>query len=108
MCIKANLEVYLNYKNYTICYSIARVIFFYLRYLNAVFESCYTILVAKTLVVAFYIVLVTVQRYHLFVWTVFSPKLLYEASSAAVTVLTLLVCLITTVSVTGRHKSAID
>jgi hypothetical protein len=33
----------------------------------------------RLLPVAVYVVLMTVLRYHLFVWTVFSPKLLYEA-----------------------------
>jgi len=33
----------------------------------------------RLLPVAVYVVLVAILRYHLFVWTVFSPKLLYEA-----------------------------
>ncbi|XP_015111856.1 GPI ethanolamine phosphate transferase 2 [Diachasma alloeum] len=33
---------------------------------------------------AIYTIIVTIQRYHLFIWTVFSPKLLYEAMYTAV------------------------
>jgi hypothetical protein len=40
-------------------------------------HRCLTVL--RLLPVAVYVVLITVLRYHLFVWTVFSPKLLYEA-----------------------------
>jgi len=45
----------------------------------------------RSLTVAVYLVLVTVQRYHLFVWTVFSPKLLYEAVSSLITCVFVLV-----------------
>lgn len=38
----------------------------------------------RLLPLAVYTVVVTIQRYHLFVWTVFSPKLLYEAMYCAV------------------------
>lgn len=33
---------------------------------------------------AFYLILVTVMRYHLFVWSVFAPKLLYETASTVI------------------------
>ena len=32
----------------------------------------------------FFLAVVSAQRYHLFVWTVFSPKLLYEAAESLV------------------------
>ena len=32
----------------------------------------------------FFLAVVAAQRYHLFVWTVFSPKLLYEAAESLV------------------------
>ena len=41
-------------------------------------EVCFVLALTRALPVAVYTVLVTAQRYHLFVWTVFSPKLLYE------------------------------
>ncbi len=41
-------------------------------------EVCYVLVLCKALPLSIYTVLVTIQRYHLFVWTVFSPKLLYE------------------------------
>ena len=61
-------------------------IFWTLRLLsiNCEKSSQYTInvlkvlLLLRTLPVAFYVIIVTLQRNHLFVWTVFSPKLLYE------------------------------
>ena len=41
-------------------------------------DVCFILVVTRALPLAIYTVLVTAQRYHLFVWTVFSPKLLYE------------------------------
>uniref|UniRef100_A0A672QDE1 Phosphatidylinositol glycan anchor biosynthesis class G (EMM blood group) n=1 Tax=Sinocyclocheilus grahami TaxID=75366 RepID=A0A672QDE1_SINGR len=38
---------------------------------------CFALL--RSIPAAFYVVLVTSLRYHLFIWSVFSPKLLYEA-----------------------------
>ncbi|TRY75578.1 hypothetical protein TCAL_11431 [Tigriopus californicus] len=37
----------------------------------------------RTVELGFFEALLTVERYHLFVWTVFSPKLLYEATLSA-------------------------
>lgn len=45
---------------------------------NAWYEASSTMLLSRALPVAVYVILVTIQRYHLFVWSVFSPKLLYE------------------------------
>jgi ethanolaminephosphotransferase len=42
------------------------------------------LLLLRSTPIAFYVVVVTLQRYHLFVWTVFSPKLLYEGMSLLV------------------------
>ncbi|XP_033215579.1 GPI ethanolamine phosphate transferase 2-like [Belonocnema kinseyi] len=54
-------------------------------------SSCQTVLrinkqylIWRLVPITVYTVIVTVQRYHLFVWTVFSPKLLYEAVHCAV------------------------
>jgi len=51
--------------------------------------------ICRALPIAVYSVLVTAERYHLFVWTVFSPKLLYEGmNTVIVTVFILLVAVI--------------
>ncbi|XP_041357687.1 GPI ethanolamine phosphate transferase 2-like [Gigantopelta aegis] len=52
-------------------------------------KSCYrnathTLLLTQTLTLVVYTVMVTIERYHLFVWTVFSPKLLYEGTRTVV------------------------
>ncbi|KAK7140881.1 hypothetical protein R3I93_015123 [Phoxinus phoxinus] len=49
---------------------------------------CFALL--RSIPVVFYVVLVTSLRYHLFIWSVFSPKLLYEAMH---TLITTAVCL---------------
>lgn len=48
------------------------------RFSSAVEEACFTLALSRALPVAAYAVLATLQRYHLFVWSVFSPKLLYD------------------------------
>ncbi|XP_060084233.1 GPI ethanolamine phosphate transferase 2-like [Ylistrum balloti] len=52
---------------------------------------CRTLCWTRALPLAVYSTLVTLQRHHLFVWTVFSPKLLYEG------VLTLLIAVLSIV-----------
>ncbi|KAK2890811.1 hypothetical protein Q8A67_013454 [Cirrhinus molitorella] len=49
---------------------------------------CFALL--RSIPAVFYVVLVTSLRYHLFIWSVFSPKLLYEAMH---TLITTAVCL---------------
>ncbi|CAJ0920324.1 unnamed protein product [Ranitomeya imitator] len=44
----------------------------------AVAHGCYCYAIIRSLPVTAYILLVTGLRYHLFIWSVFSPKLLYE------------------------------
>ncbi|KAI7801231.1 putative GPI ethanolamine phosphate transferase 2 [Triplophysa rosa] len=44
---------------------------------------CFALL--RSIPAVFYVVLVTGLRYHLFIWSVFSPKLLYEAMHTLVT-----------------------
>uniref|UniRef100_A0AAR2M1K7 GPI ethanolamine phosphate transferase 2 C-terminal domain-containing protein n=1 Tax=Pygocentrus nattereri TaxID=42514 RepID=A0AAR2M1K7_PYGNA len=44
---------------------------------------CFALL--RSVPAVFYVVLVTALRYHLFIWSVFSPKLLYEAMHTLVT-----------------------
>ncbi|XP_066297887.1 GPI ethanolamine phosphate transferase 2-like [Branchiostoma lanceolatum] len=67
----------------------------YPRPYPAMLQACFTIIITRTLPVTGYTVITTLQRYHLFVWSVFSPKLLYEAMLTAVTaaVLVLILCL---------------
>ncbi|KAL9950488.1 hypothetical protein ACROYT_G042986 [Oculina patagonica] len=49
------------------------------RLQNSLYQACYVITLCQALVLCVYCTLVFGQRYHLFVWSVFSPKLLYEA-----------------------------
>ncbi|KDR12958.1 GPI ethanolamine phosphate transferase 2 isoform X2 [Zootermopsis nevadensis] len=49
------------------------------RFWEQLYSVHHCLAVLRQLPVAVYVVLMTVLRYHLFVWTVFSPKLLYEA-----------------------------
>lgn len=57
----------------------------------AVSHGCYCLALLRSVPAAAYIVLVTVLRYHLFIWSVFSPKLLYESMHL---LLTAAVCLV--------------
>jgi len=55
------------------------------RLSSCILEVCHVAVLVRCLPLAVYTVLVVIQRYHLFVWTVFSPKLLYEGMSCLVT-----------------------
>jgi len=55
-------------------------------------QASFTLALTRALPVALYLVLVTVERYHLFVWSVFSPKLLYETMHTMLA-LSLVLCL---------------
>ncbi|XP_041050204.1 GPI ethanolamine phosphate transferase 2 isoform X2 [Carcharodon carcharias] len=56
------------------------------RYCSAaVGHSCYCFVLLRAIPASAYIILVTSLRYHLFVWSVFSPKLLYEGMHTLVT-----------------------
>ena len=46
--------------------------------------ACSVVSVIRSARLLFFLAVVTAQRYHLFVWTVFSPKLLYEAADSLV------------------------
>ncbi|MCJ8734136.1 hypothetical protein PDJAM_G00231870 [Pangasius djambal] len=48
-------------------------------------HSSYCFALLRSIPAVFYVVLVTALRYHLFIWSVFSPKLLYEAMHTLVT-----------------------
>ncbi|XP_014809291.1 PREDICTED: GPI ethanolamine phosphate transferase 2 isoform X4 [Calidris pugnax] len=48
-------------------------------------HGCFCYALMRSIPVAVYIVLVTGLRYHLFIWSVFSPKLLYEGVHVFIT-----------------------
>ncbi|KAL2088592.1 hypothetical protein ACEWY4_015491 [Coilia grayii] len=54
---------------------------------GALGHGCYCFALLRSVPAVFYVLLVTVLRYHLFIWSVFSPKLLYEAMHTLVTAL---------------------
>ena len=58
-----------------------------------ILEVCFLLALTRALPLAVYTVLVSAQRYHLFVWTVFSPKLLYEGMHTLVVSIIVLVLL---------------
>ncbi|XP_033738770.1 GPI ethanolamine phosphate transferase 2-like isoform X2 [Pecten maximus] len=55
-------------------------IYYHTRLKVLILEICTTLCWTRALPLAVYSALVTLQRHHLFVWTVFSPKLLYEGA----------------------------
>ncbi|XP_068089998.1 GPI ethanolamine phosphate transferase 2 isoform X3 [Hyperolius riggenbachi] len=57
----------------------------------SVAHGCYCYAIIRSLPVTAYIILVTALRYHLFIWSVFSPKLLYEVIHLSISAV---VCLI--------------
>lgn len=68
----------------------------------AVGHGCYCLALLRSVPAAAYIVLVTALRYHLFIWSVFSPKLLYESMHL---LLTAAVCLVFIAMEQSRSKS---
>ncbi|XP_025954482.2 GPI ethanolamine phosphate transferase 2 [Dromaius novaehollandiae] len=48
-------------------------------------HGCFCYALVRSIPVAVYIILVTSLRYHLFIWSVFSPKLLYEGVHVFIT-----------------------
>ncbi|XP_053155524.1 GPI ethanolamine phosphate transferase 2 isoform X2 [Hemicordylus capensis] len=48
-------------------------------------HGCFCYALLRSVPVAAYIILVTALRYHLFIWSVFSPKLLYEGVHVFIT-----------------------
>ncbi|XP_069482460.1 GPI ethanolamine phosphate transferase 2 [Ambystoma mexicanum] len=51
----------------------------------AVGHGCFSYALIRSIPVTVYIMFVTALRYHLFIWSVFSPKLLYEGIQAFIT-----------------------
>ncbi|XP_059534021.1 GPI ethanolamine phosphate transferase 2 isoform X4 [Myotis daubentonii] len=52
---------------------------------SALRRACFCYALLSSVPVSAYVVLVTALRYHLFIWSVFSPKLLYEGMRLLVT-----------------------
>ncbi|XP_025905725.1 GPI ethanolamine phosphate transferase 2 isoform X2 [Nothoprocta perdicaria] len=52
---------------------------------SAMGHGCFCYALVRSVPVAVYIILVTGLRYHLFIWSVFSPKLLYEGMHVLIT-----------------------
>lgn len=61
------------------------ILIFFTRSSAAMGHGCYCFALLRSIPAAVYIVLATSLRYHLFVWSVFSPKLLYEGMHTFVT-----------------------
>lgn len=55
------------------------------RHSAAMGHGCFCYALIHSIPVAVYIILVTGLRYHLFIWSVFSPKLLYEGMHVFIT-----------------------
>ncbi|XP_030050330.1 GPI ethanolamine phosphate transferase 2, catalytic subunit isoform X2 [Microcaecilia unicolor] len=64
-----------------ICYLSSETI----RSSSAKGHGCFCYALLRSIPITVYIILVTSLRYHLFIWSVFSPKLLYEGIQAFVT-----------------------
>ncbi|KPP78626.1 hypothetical protein Z043_101859 [Scleropages formosus] len=62
-----------------ICYPPAACVAPPPRSTTAMAHGCYCFALLRSIPAAAYVILVTALRYHLFIWSVFSPKLLYEA-----------------------------
>uniref|UniRef100_A0A8C5K6Y3 Phosphatidylinositol glycan anchor biosynthesis, class G n=1 Tax=Jaculus jaculus TaxID=51337 RepID=A0A8C5K6Y3_JACJA len=70
---------------------------------SALSRACFCYALICSVPVATYIILVTSLRYHLFIWSVFSPKLLYEGMHLLITAV--LCAVFTATDQTGRTKS---
>ncbi|XP_013362288.1 PREDICTED: GPI ethanolamine phosphate transferase 2 isoform X3 [Chinchilla lanigera] len=70
---------------------------------SAMSRACFCYALICSVPVATYIVLVTSLRYHLFIWSVFSPKLLYEGMHLLITAA--LCVLFTATSQTGHTRA---
>ncbi|ERE68191.1 GPI ethanolamine phosphate transferase 2-like isoform 2 [Cricetulus griseus] len=69
----------------------------------ALSRACFCYALIGSVPVATYIVLVTSLRYHLFIWSVFSPKLLYEGMHLLITAA---LCAVFTATDQTRHTRA--
>lgn len=70
------------------CKQIVFCALFFLKYYRnpaAIGHGCFCYALLRSIPVAVYIILITGLRYHLFIWSVFSPKLLYEGIHTFIT-----------------------
>ncbi|XP_036057603.1 GPI ethanolamine phosphate transferase 2 isoform X3 [Onychomys torridus] len=70
---------------------------------SALSRACFCYALICSVPVATYLVLVTSLRYHLFIWSVFSPKLLYEGMRLLITAA---LCAVFTATDQTRHTRA--
>uniref|UniRef100_A0A8C8YJV2 Phosphatidylinositol glycan anchor biosynthesis class G (EMM blood group) n=1 Tax=Prolemur simus TaxID=1328070 RepID=A0A8C8YJV2_PROSS len=70
---------------------------------SALRHACFCYALIGSIPVSAYIILVTSLRYHLFIWSVFSPKLLYEGMRLLVTAAVCAFC--TAMDQTSRTKA---
>ncbi|XP_041488091.1 GPI ethanolamine phosphate transferase 2 isoform X3 [Microtus oregoni] len=70
---------------------------------SALSRACFCYALIGSVPVAAYIILVTSLRYHLFIWSVFSPKLLYEGMHLLITAA---LCAVFTATNQTRHTRA--
>ncbi|XP_012928507.1 GPI ethanolamine phosphate transferase 2 isoform X6 [Heterocephalus glaber] len=70
---------------------------------SAMGRACFCYALICSVPVATYIILVTSLRYHLFIWSVFSPKLLYEGMHLLITAA---LCVLFTATNQTGHTSA--
>ncbi|XP_045384049.1 GPI ethanolamine phosphate transferase 2 isoform X2 [Lemur catta] len=70
---------------------------------SALRHACFCYALIGSVPVSVYIILVTSLRYHLFIWSVFSPKLLYEGMHLLVTAAVCAFC--TAMDQTSRTKA---
>lgn len=62
--------------------------------MNIVARTSRTYIAWRLLTMTVYMIIVVAQRHHLFIWSVFSPKLLYEATYSAIMCCSVLLALI--------------
>ncbi|XP_063086101.1 GPI ethanolamine phosphate transferase 2 isoform X2 [Cavia porcellus] len=70
---------------------------------SAMDRACFCYVLICSVPVATYIILVTSLRYHLFIWSVFSPKLLYEGMHLLITAT---LCVLFTATNQASHTRA--
>lgn len=86
-CYDVNFVIFVNFVNNFVNFVNKFVPF---RYYHCIQEVSFTLLLCRAFPLAVYSLVVFFERYHLFIWSVFSPKLLYEGSHLLVVTFVLL------------------
>lgn len=73
-------------------------------YCSAFEDLAHMTMLTCAMPLALYTVTATVQRHHLFVWTVFSPKLLYMATQSGVMFVFVAACLLAVFVLKGSRN----